>query len=418
MTLARTAYTADGLAKTPAVTVTAGEQSFTSSDYNVKYENNIEPGTATATVTMKGNYEGSAAATFTLAKATKKFTASLPNGYDATFTDQYQYPEVTVKYNKKVLTKDTDYELIYKDNYSAGTATVIVSGIGSYVGTASTLSFEITPADLVEKGAAVREIDDQEYTGYPVEASVYIPNPFGWGSLTRDYHYTVSYENNVEIGVATATITGIGNYKGTLTATFNIVEPECPVEKDEATGIIINYNTIADQHLRVATLSLDDPAVSGAVVDGWEPVAAYNVSVVTGDGESRALYGRATLAFPCDDPSLRIYLVGENGYMTSFYGSHPAGYTVISTYSLGNFVIMQEKPKTLIGDVDLSGAVTNRDAVLLDRYVAGWAGYGAMIKSMDAADLDRKSGVTNRDATILDRYIAGWSGYDVFIIFV
>jgi len=35
--------------------------------------------------------------------------------------------------------------------------------------------------------------------------------------------FTIEYENNVNVGTATATITGLGNYQGTLTTTFEIV---------------------------------------------------------------------------------------------------------------------------------------------------------------------------------------------------
>ena len=37
---------------------------------------------------------------------------------------------------------------------------------------------------------------------------------------------------------------------------------------------------------------------------------------------------------------------------------------------------------------------------------------------MKAADLNLDGAVNNRDAVILDRYIAGWDGYDKYIISV
>ena len=69
-----------------------------------------------------------------------------------------------------------------------------------------------------------------------------------------------------------------------------------------------------------------------------------------------------------------------------------------------------------IGDVNGSGAVDNRDAMILDRYIAGWDGYDKYIKIRDAADLNRDSKINNRDAMILDRYIAGWDGYGKYIL--
>ena len=44
--------------------------------------------------------------------------------------------------------------------------------------------------------------------------------------LTAGADYTVDYANNTKPGTATVTITGVGNYAGTLTATFTIREAE------------------------------------------------------------------------------------------------------------------------------------------------------------------------------------------------
>lgn len=51
-------------------------------------------------------------------------------------------PDVTVKLNGQTLVKDTDYTVEYKNNVNAGTATVVITGIGRYAGTQS-LSFTI-----------------------------------------------------------------------------------------------------------------------------------------------------------------------------------------------------------------------------------------------------------------------------------
>ncbi len=42
-------------------------------------------------------------------------------------------------------------------------------------------------------------------------------------ALAEGIDYTVAYSNNVDVGTATITITGIGNYSGTLTYTFSIL---------------------------------------------------------------------------------------------------------------------------------------------------------------------------------------------------
>ena len=66
----------------------------------------------------------------------------------------------------------------------------------------------------------VAKIADQDYTGKPVKPAVTIKD--GRYTLKNGVDYTVSYENNQKIGTATATITGKGLYKGTVTAEFTI----------------------------------------------------------------------------------------------------------------------------------------------------------------------------------------------------
>ena len=59
-----------GLALIPEIEVYNGETLLASTDYSVEYKDNVNAGTATVTVTMKGNYSGSASKTFTIEKAT------------------------------------------------------------------------------------------------------------------------------------------------------------------------------------------------------------------------------------------------------------------------------------------------------------------------------------------------------------
>ncbi|MBQ8165620.1 MAG: hypothetical protein IJZ96_01135, partial [Lachnospiraceae bacterium] len=67
VTLDKTSVAYNGYEQTPYVTVRDDEgYYFYSSNYDVKYENNINPGTAKVIVTGKGNYGGTIEATFTI----------------------------------------------------------------------------------------------------------------------------------------------------------------------------------------------------------------------------------------------------------------------------------------------------------------------------------------------------------------
>ena len=55
-------------------------------------------------------------------------------------------------------------------------------------------------------------------------------------TLTKDTDYTVSYENNVNVGTATVTITGKGDYGGTTSVTFTILQAD-PIKPTGLTGV-------------------------------------------------------------------------------------------------------------------------------------------------------------------------------------
>ena len=73
------------------------------------------------------------------------------------------------------------------------------------------------------------ETDSFVYTGSQITPAVTIPG------LTEGTDFTVAYSDNVKVGTATVTITGIGKYTGTVTKTFEI--SPASVSKAVVTGI-------------------------------------------------------------------------------------------------------------------------------------------------------------------------------------
>ena len=164
MTLAQTTLTYNGTEQSVAVSsVKAGNLDVTATDYTVSGNKATDVGTYTVTVTANedGNFTGQVQAQFTIvpAGAEAKFTVELEYTtveYDGTAKE----PAVTVKDGSAVLTKDVDYTVAYLNNVNAGTATVVVTGIGNYSGT-KTATFTITrtvfaiEAEDAESGADV-----------------------------------------------------------------------------------------------------------------------------------------------------------------------------------------------------------------------------------------------------------------------
>ena len=144
VTLSTSIYAYDGKAKTPSVNVKVnGKTLKKDTDYTVSYSNNTKVGTAKVTITGKGNYTGSVSKTYSIKNNFKKATVS---GISTkAFTGKNITQSITVKYNGKTLKKGTDYTVSYSNNKNIGTATVKITGKGSYTGTI-TKTFKINPA--------------------------------------------------------------------------------------------------------------------------------------------------------------------------------------------------------------------------------------------------------------------------------
>lgn len=117
-----------------------------------------------------------------------------------------------------------------KDIYvGAGVKNTVVenNAVGARgIGTNSSSSVTVRNNTVSIAGATVSGISNQSYTGKAIT-----PNPtlkFGSTTLKKGTDYTLSYKNNVKIGTATITITGKGNFKGTLSKTFRIVFKDVP----------------------------------------------------------------------------------------------------------------------------------------------------------------------------------------------
>ena len=90
-------------------------------------------------------------------------------------------------------------------------------------------SRDIYGADLKSYGELSLRYTTMPYTGVAQKMKVYVKDKsyhgdFGDQFLDEGLDYKVTWKNNVNVGTATVTVTGIkGRYQGTLTATFKIV---------------------------------------------------------------------------------------------------------------------------------------------------------------------------------------------------
>lgn len=81
---------------------------------------------------------------------------------------------------------------------------------------------ETSPQKSIDGATVILGTTNYTYDGREKEPSVVVKD--GSITLVNGEHYTVSYENNINVGTATVIITGIGNYTGTVLKTFTISE--------------------------------------------------------------------------------------------------------------------------------------------------------------------------------------------------
>ena len=208
-----------GSAIKPVVTVKYGNTKLKKgTDYNISYKNNTKAGTATITITGKGNFSGTKTITFKI-NARSISSTTVSGVVNKTYTGSNQTQKITVKYGKVTLKSGTDYSVGYENNVNAGTATVIIKGKGNFSGTKK-VTFKITARSI--SGLTFSKIANQGYTGDAIKPTVTVKS--GSITLKSGTDYTVAFKNNIKIGTATVTITGKGNYTGSKNITFNIVK--------------------------------------------------------------------------------------------------------------------------------------------------------------------------------------------------
>lgn len=213
-------YTGKEIKPEVAVTLSDGTGLIFGTDYTVSYEDNTDIGTATVNVTGRGNYTGKAKGSFGIGADIKGAEIVLSK-------DQYIYsgkrntPKATVVFAGKTLIENVDYTISYEDCIDAGTARVVVSGEGDYGGTAEK-TFEIAQKDITGANITIPQ-ECYEYVSKEIrpEATVTLSD----GTVLKNAtEYIVDYTDNIEVGTATITVKGNGNYIGYATKTFTITE--------------------------------------------------------------------------------------------------------------------------------------------------------------------------------------------------
>lgn len=174
-----------------------------------------------AVITGIGNYGGTATISG-ISNELEAFENAVVTIGKVTYNGTAQLPSVTVKIGSVTLKSGTDYILSAYHNTNAGTATAVITGKGKYEGAEKKTQFKIAPAAI---SSASISCEDQIYTGQGVTAQPVVT--FNGKTLALGVDYYISgYSNIVNVGTATVTVKGKGNFTGTAKGTFRIVKQD------------------------------------------------------------------------------------------------------------------------------------------------------------------------------------------------
>ena len=340
------AQTYTGSPIVPELTVKDGETALSKdTDYTVKYQNNLNAGTATVTLTGKGNYAGSVEIKFNI--TAKALTASMVRDIaDQTYTGSPIVPELTVKDGETALSKDTDYTVKYQSNLNAGTATVTLTGKGNYSDSVSK-TFTIKQKDVTAKCAAtdIQVVVDKGTFDAPTFGDV-------TGTLTYSYDGATSYDAIVK-KLKTLHLGDTGDIGYTYTADGNY------------TGIITGKLHFTVVNLPAATITTAPAAKTGLTFNGTEQVLVNAGSGITtgctlqyklGDGSYNAELPKATNA-----GSYTVYYKVKGNNTTHSDSSEQSFTVTIAPKTVTAAVSVEPTSYTYTGEAIVPTTVTVKD---------------------------------------------------------
>ena len=237
----------DGNAKTPNVTVKDGENTIDPSEYAVSYDNNVNAGENTATVTItdnaNGNYTVSGSAKFSIAKADSACTAPTPITA-LTYTGEAQpliNAGTTADGTMQYSTDGTHYGTTIPIGENAGEYTVWYKVAGN--GNHSDTTPESVSVTIAKAKVEIPAADPTQFT-YSGDEQTY--------TLAASDLYTVAGNVRKSAGTHTVTVTlkDAENYvwsNNTATAkTFDFVIAKAPVTVTVKDKSAYTYDAVPD----------------------------------------------------------------------------------------------------------------------------------------------------------------------------
>ena len=235
-------YTGSRICPTPVVKLTADGTTVTlknGDDYSVSYQNNIFTGTATIVITGKGQYSGTASATFAIKPASVQIPSAavglVENGTTQTGVqagENYTITQNTATAKGEYIAVAT---LIDPQNYVWDDGTIEPKSIKWSIAEDEGGNSE-HPDKVSIRHAEIMGLNTVTYNG-----KAHKPQPIVVVNdklLKKEQDYVLAYTNNINAGTAKILIFGDGNYTGRAEATFKIKKAANPLKVKAKTATV------------------------------------------------------------------------------------------------------------------------------------------------------------------------------------
>ncbi len=270
--LDETSFTYDGQPHNPSVVkaVRGDVQLSAGADYEASAAAQTDAGDYTASVSGKGNYTGTATAAWSIEAADGSLDGvGLSDAGSQVYDGTEKKPAVT---GLDGLAEGTDYDVSYKNNVNAGTATATVTLKGNRTGTKS-IDFQVKPYTLSADNATLAFANDNAaYTGSEIKAGeatleLKAALPGGAKKLAASDFSLTGATSATDAGAYSAWATGTGNFAGTVEGGWTIAPVAADASKISVSLDTTSYTYDGGAHEPAATVAYDGTTLSAADYD-------------------------------------------------------------------------------------------------------------------------------------------------------
>ncbi|MCL2522533.1 MAG: MBG domain-containing protein [Erysipelotrichales bacterium] len=230
VTLSETSVVYNGLVQTPTVTVVFGSLPLVNGiDFQVSYNDNLNAGTATVTITAEGGYSGSFTLNFIIEKAVLTITA---NNQSRSFGETnpaftYTISGFVAGESASVLSGNIAFTTIANINSLPGSFAIVIDSSLTTISAinylftfvSGTLTINVITLDNTNTTISLAQTS-VVYNGLAQMPAVTVI--FGSLALVSEIDFQASYQDNINAGMATVVINLLGGYTGSFTLNFMI----------------------------------------------------------------------------------------------------------------------------------------------------------------------------------------------------